>query len=152
MSTSATVKPARKSTLNLPTPYPLNHSRKGKILKIIFESPNGVLYFNLQIYFVKFLQQEADLFEGRAEIPIMNTHSLKHYFNSLCYKKIYFLILYIYDCQAVISLTELQYYSNLRWVGRAVSIIRGPPTRVRHTDPNKSPAPPNLSKQTFQGM
>jgi len=51
----------------------------------------GAPYFNLQIFFVKMLQQEAGLREGRAYLLQVNAHSFKHYFNSLRYKKIIFL-------------------------------------------------------------
>jgi hypothetical protein len=43
-------------------------------------------------FFVKVLQQEAELSEGRTYLPLMNKHSVKHNINSLCYKKIIFFL------------------------------------------------------------
>jgi len=47
--------------------------------------------FLFTIFFVKMLQQEAGLREGRAYLLPVNAHSFKHCFISLRYKKIIFL-------------------------------------------------------------
>jgi hypothetical protein len=102
----------QKVDLELADPIPFEPQKKRKNLGNHIGSPNGIfqelgkkklrhncagflfpkfLASMYKLFFVKILQQEADLHEGRAYLLLVNAHSFKHYFNSLRYKKIIFL-------------------------------------------------------------
>ena len=99
---------------------------------------------------MKALHQEAELSEGRTYLPLMNKHSVKHTINSLCYKKIIFFLGFCLSGEN--QPAELREHLNLRLIVSVLLIIREPPAHASQPTQNKSPASPNLSKQTFQGI